>query len=122
MVIISQMQRLSSIVVALLLSCQLSFAAALESFQVASNEIHQALSHEQAIDHHHHDAWVTYLDHANADPSHQHSTDNFQTSALLDSGDDLTITMASCALSSFHLQESPSVFLDGLLRPPLPTV
>lgn len=115
------MKRLSSIVVALLLSCQLSFAAALESFQVASNEIHQALSHEQAIEHHHHDAFVTHLDHSNTDPAHQHATDNFQSSALLDSSGDLTIVMASCALSSFHLQKSPSVFLDGLLRPPRPT-
>lgn len=114
------MKRLSSFVVALLLSCQLSFAAAFESFNVASNEVHQALSHEQAIDHHHHDAFLTHLDHSNADPAHQHVTDSFQASALLGSSGDLTVVMASCALSSAPPQEPLSVFLDGLLRPPRP--
>lgn len=116
------MKRLSSFALAFFLSCQLGFAAAYESFNVSANEIHQALSHEQAIDHHHYDAFVTYLDHSNTDPAHQHVTDNFQSSALLDSSDNLTIVMVACALSGVHPQAPPSVFLDCLLRPPRPTV
>jgi hypothetical protein len=51
------MKRLKSLFIALLLSSQLSFAGAFESFNVAVNEVHQVFSHNQAIEHHHHDAF-----------------------------------------------------------------
>lgn len=112
------MKRLSSFVVAVLLSCQLSFAAAYESFNTAANEVHQALSHEHAIDHHHHDAFVTHLDLSNIDSAHQHSTDSFQSSALLASIDLVTTPDTAVSKTVFNPHKLTTVFLDGLLRPP----
>lgn len=116
------MNRLSSFVVALLLSCQLSFAAAVESFSVVANEIHQIFSHDQAIDHHHHDDFATYVDHANADPAHQHVTDGFQSPALLTSSVLHSVALTASTTIAFNPPEPPAIFLDGLLRPPRPSV
>jgi hypothetical protein len=109
-------------VIALLLSCQLSFAAAVESFNVAANEVHQVLSHDQAIDHHHHDAFVTHVNHTNADPTHQHVTDSFQSPDLLMHIGLVSAAMTASVQAAFHPQKPPAVFLDGLLRPPRPRV
>jgi hypothetical protein len=112
------MKRLSSLFVALLLSCQLSFAAAFESFNVAANEVHQVFSHDHFVDHHHLDAFSADLDHLNGDHAHQHFNDNLQTSALLPFvGAFLAPPNANVPLVS-HPNEPPIVFLDGLLRPP----
>jgi len=116
------MNRLSSFVVALLLSCQLSFAAAVESFSVVANEVHQIFSHDQAIDHHHHDDFVTHVDHASADPTHQHVTDSFQSPALLTSSVFHSVALTASPQSAFNPQEPPAIFLDGFLRPPRPSV
>ncbi|MCM0035122.1 MAG: hypothetical protein NBV66_04970 [Burkholderiaceae bacterium] len=105
-------------VVALLLSCQLSFVAAFESFSVAANEIHQVLSHNEAIDHHHHDAFTTHFDHETADSTHQHFTDSFQSPALLASRGLLSAFPTASPPTAFNPIEPPAVFIDGLLRPP----
>jgi hypothetical protein len=112
------MKRLNSLFVALLLSCQLSFAAAYESFNVAANEVHQVFSHDHAIDHHHHDAFSAHFDHASVDPAHQHLHDNAQTSALLPVVDAFLVPPISNASLVFYPNAPPFVFLDGLLRPP----
>jgi hypothetical protein len=116
------MKRLQSLFVALLLSSQLSCAGAFESFSVAVNEIHQVFSHKQAIAHHHHDAFETHIDHGTADSSHQHVTDTFQSSALLSHNELFVIAMMVKVLIAPPPQAPPSVFLDGLLRPPRATI
>ncbi|MFY9136458.1 hypothetical protein [Zwartia sp.] len=112
------MKSFFSTFVAILLSCQLSLATAFESFNYASNEVHQAFSHDQSIDHHHHDAFATHFDHGGGDAAHQHVTDHFQSSALVPDSDALPPTSIVELLIAFNPQEPPSVFLDGLLRPP----
>jgi hypothetical protein len=116
------MKKLKSFFVALLLSSQLSFAVAVESFSVAANEVHHVFSHKQAIEHHHHDAVETHIDHGTADTSHQHVTDTFQSSALLPHTELFAIVMVVKVLIAPYPQAPPSVFLDGLLRPPRATV
>jgi hypothetical protein len=112
------MKRLKSFFIALLLSTQLSFAVAVESFSVAINEVHQVFSHKQAIEHHHHDAFETHIDHGSADSTHQHVTDTFQSSALRPHTELFAIVMMVKVLIAPPSQAPPSVFLDGLLRPP----
>jgi hypothetical protein len=116
------MKTLKSFFVALLLSSQLSFAVAVESFSVAANEVHQFFSHQQAIAHHHHDAFETHIDHGTADPTHQHVTDTFQSSALLPHTELFAIVVMVKVLIAPPPQAPPSVFLDGLLRPPRATI
>lgn len=116
------MKKLKSFFVALLLSSQLSFAVAVESFSVAANEVHQAFSHTQAIEHHHHDAFETHVSHGTTDPAHQHVTDTFQSSALLPDTELFAIVVMVKVLIAPLPQAPPSVFLDGLLRPPRATV
>ena len=111
------MIRIFSLCVAIFISCQLSLAAAFESFNYASDEIHQAFSHDQSIDHHH-DAFATHFDHSGGDVTHQHVTDHFQSSALVPDSDAIPPTSIVESLIAFNPQEPPSVFLDGLLRPP----
>jgi len=106
------------IFVAILLSCQLSLATAFESLNYASNEVHQAFSHDQFIDHHHHDALATHFDHSGSDAAHQHVTDHFQSSALVPDSGALPATSIFESLIAFNPQEPSSVILDGLLRPP----
>lgn len=102
------------------------FAAAIESFSVAANEIHQVLSrhqvlpHHQVVDHHHHDAFATPSDQSNVDPTHQHATDSFQSPDLLMSIGLLSAAMTTSVQVAFRPQKPPAVFLDGLLRPPRP--
>lgn len=107
--------------IALILSCQLIFAAAFESFSIAANEVHQVFSHNQASDHHHHDAFATHSDHSNADPAHQHVTDTFQLPALLTSSGLLSVARTASNPAAVNPPEPPAVFLAGLLRPPRPT-
>jgi hypothetical protein len=116
------MKRLKSLFIALLLSSQLSFAGAFESFNVAVNEVHQVFSHNQAIEHHHHDAFETHIDHGSTDSTHQHVTDTFQSSALLPHTALFPIVMMVKVLIAPPPQAPPSVFLDGFLRPPRATV
>jgi hypothetical protein len=112
------MSRARFFVVALILSCQLSFTAAIESFSVAANEVHQVLSHQQTVDHHHRDAFATPSDQVNSDSTHQHATDSFQSPDLLMSIGLLSAATTASVQAAFHHQKPPSVFLDGLLRPP----
>ena len=112
------MSRMRLFVVALLLSCQLTLVAAFESFSVAANEIHQVLSHDEAIDHHHHDAFTTHFDHEATGSSHQHFTDTFQSPALLTSRGLLSAFPTASTPIAFNPLEPPAVFLDGWLRPP----
>lgn len=100
------------------LSCQLSLASALEGFNSASNEVHLAFSHDQSVDHHHHDAFATHFDHSGGDVAHQHVSDNFQSSALVSNSAVLSATAVVESRVTFNPQAPPSVFLDGLLRPP----
>jgi len=110
--------RFCSLLLAIFLSCQLSFAAAFTSFSIAANEVHQAFSHDQAIDHHHHDSFVTHVDHPNSEPAHQHGSDSFPTSALITSNDFLPVNQVTSDLIAFSPKQPLAVFLDGLLRPP----
>jgi hypothetical protein len=116
------MKKLHSFFVALLLSSQLSFAGAFESFSVAVNEVHQVFSHQQAIAHHHHDAFETHIEHGTADSSHQHVVDTFQSSALLPHTELFAIVRMVKVLIASPPQAPPSVFLDRLLRPPRATI
>jgi hypothetical protein len=104
--------------VAILLSCQLSLASVFESFNYASSEVHQAFSHDQSIDHHHHDSFAIHFDHSGGDAAHQHVTDHFQSSALIPDADAILPASILELLTAFNPQEPSSVFLDGLLRPP----
>lgn len=112
------MKRFFFLIVAIFLSCQLSLASALEGFNFVSNEVHQAFSHDQSIDHHHHDAFETHFDHSGGDLAHQHVFDNFQSSALVSNSAVFSATVVVESRVTFNPQEPPSVFLDGLLRPP----
>lgn len=112
------MKSFFSTFVAILLSCQLSLAAAFESFNYASNEVHQVFSHDQSIDHHHHDSFATHFEHSGGDAAHQHITDHFQFSALVSDSEVIPPLSIVESLIAFNPQEPPSVFLDGLLRPP----
>jgi len=93
-------------------------AAAVESFTLAADEVHQAFSHDQVIDHHHHDAFTAQYESMVGEPAHHHASDNFQTSGLVPHFNFISVTTASKALTTLNPQDSPSVFLDGLLRPP----
>ena len=116
------MTSLSSFVIALLLSCQLTFTAAVESFSVAANEVHQVFSHDQSIGHHHHDAFAAQADYEATDPAHQHVSDNSQSSALLPHIECFLSTITAEVLITSHPKELPSIFLDTLLRPPRASV
>jgi uncharacterized surface anchored protein len=112
------MGKLRIFVLTILLSCQLSVVAAVEQFTIASNEVHQNFSHDQVIDHHHHDAFAVHFDKNSSNSDHQHTTDNFQNSALLTHFELLTINLAKNVHVTFNPQEPSSTVLDGLLRPP----
>lgn len=116
------MCKLRSFIIAIILSCQMTLVSAVEIFTVASDEIHQALSHEQVIDHHHHDAFSTHVDHHNGENGHQHTSDNFQTSALASDLNPFTFLVRTEALRALHPKEPSSVYLEGLLRPPRITI
>jgi hypothetical protein len=112
------MKSLFTTLVMIFLSCQLSLASAFESFNSASQEFHQAFSHDQSIDHHHHDAFATHFDHGSSDASHQHVSDSFQSMALVSGSDSDSASATSDLRPSLGLKEPPSVFIDGWLRPP----
>lgn len=116
------MSSFRSFIVAIILSCQMTLVSAVEIFTVASDEIHQVLSHEQVVDHHHHDAFSTHADHHNGENGHQHTSDNFQTSALTSDLNAFSFLARTEALRAPHPKEPSSVYLDGLLRPPRTTV
>ena len=116
------MSRFRSFLFAIILSCQMTLVSAVETFTVASDEVHQALSHEQVVDHHHHDAFSTHVDHYNGENGHQHITDNFQFSALASAPNSFIFLAKTRALRASHPKEPSSVYLDGLLRPPRTTV
>ncbi len=112
------MKRLSSLFVAILLSLQLTLAGAVGSFTAVADDVHQVFSHAQAVDHHHHDAFVTHTDHSSGEAAHQHVTDHSQTSAVLPDSNSLFVTATTGTLSSRSPSWPLAVFLDGLLRPP----
>lgn len=116
------MARFHSFVIAIILSFQITLVSAVETFIVASDEVHQALSHEQLVDHHHHDAFSTHTEHYNGENGHQHTSDNFQTSALASDVKPFAFLARTEILRASPLKEFLSAYLDGLLRPPRASV
>ena len=113
------MKKIHTFCLVMFLSLQLAFTAAASSFIVVTADVHETFSHHQEFDHHHRDAFVMHYEHSGGDETlHEHITDNLQQSALVaDSEASLTIALVM-SQAAFNPQESPAVFLDGLLRPP----
>jgi len=116
------MKNLCGFFVALILSCQLSVATAFERHNVAASKVHQAFSHDLTIAHHHHDAFSTLVDTNFSETAHHHVTDNFPSSALLPDFGQLSVISSIKSITTFNPRLPPTVFLDGLLRPPRTTV
>ncbi|MDN3986824.1 hypothetical protein [Zwartia vadi] len=112
------MSKLKSLLIAILLSCQISLASAVEVFNVANDEIHQSIAHDQVIDHHHHDAFSTHLDHHNGESGHHHTSDYSQSVGLASESATFACANIADALRVSHAKEPSSVYLDGPLRPP----
>ena len=116
------MNRFRLFLIAIILSCQMTLVSAVGTFIVTTDEIHQSLSHERVLGHHHHDAFSTHVDHHNGEAGHQHTSDHFQTLALSANSYPLALLAISEALGTSPFTEPSSVYLDGLLRPPRVTV
>ncbi len=114
------MKKIHTFCLVIFLSCQLTLTAAASSFLIVTADVHETFSHHQEADHHHQrDAFVTHHAHGGVEETtHEHITDNLQHSALVADSEASLTTALAMAQVAFTPQESPAVFLDGLLRPP----
>ena len=80
--------------------------------------IHELTEHSVTIDHHHHDLYLSHLDHEDIDTPHLHITDSFQTIGLLDTCNKDHIFGESLVLRALSDRAPPEVFLEKFFRPP----
>lgn len=80
--------------------------------------VHELTEHSVSIDHHHHDPYLSHLDHEDIDTPHLHITDSFQTIGLLATCNKDHIFGEPLALRTLSDRAPPEVFLKKLLRPP----
>lgn len=76
--------------------------------------------HQQDIDHHHHDDASLHLASDQDSGLHFHADAGIQPLALMAWANDTAFGSVTGARPATQLDEPPSVFLDGLLRPPSP--
>jgi hypothetical protein len=80
--------------------------------------IHELTEHSVTIDHHHHDPYLSHLDHEDIDTPHLHITDSFQTIGLLATCNKNHIFSEPQVLRALSDRAPLEVFLKKPLRPP----
>jgi hypothetical protein len=107
-----------SFVTVALVCLQMLFVSVAGAGISASNDLHVATSHEQVINHHHHDAFSSHSDHSDSSEVHHHTGDSLQSIALVPEMLDPIHITDSEARQRLSLDPPLDIFLDGLLRPP----
>ena len=103
-----------------LLCFQMLFLSIAGASTSVSDEVHLALAHQTAIDHHHHDELSAHFDHDDVADSHVHVLEHLQPMVLIAVRIGVTHTSNQDRLSGLVSATPPDVYLSGLLRPPQP--
>ncbi len=87
-----------------------------------AQEFAHAVAHAQAANHHHHDDGALHLEQTSEESAHQHADEGIQLAALLPNAAAALPDLRPTAVGWTAAAALASVFLEGPLRPPRPTV
>ena len=89
---------------------------------IISDSFHVMTTHQEAIDHHHHDSFSLHIDHDDVSMVHKHAGDSAQNIAVLCDNNLATPLLKVSRVHLTRLEQPTSTFIDSLFRPPQLTV
>jgi len=100
------------------LCSQMLFGSVAGPSAAAYDDLHVATAHQLALDHHHHDEFSSHFDHDDGASSHTHVVDSFQSFGLIEEDSSDFRIFGGQTQPTLAIARPPTIFLEGLLRPP----
>ena len=82
------------------------------------DSFHVMTTHQDAIDHHHHDSFSLHISHDDVSMVHQHAGDSAQNIAVLCENNSATPLLKVSRVHLTRFEQPTSAFIDSLFRPP----
>ena len=83
-----------------------------------ADNLHVMMTHQVAIEHHHHDSFSLHIDHDDVNMVHQHAGDSTQNLALLCDNNLSTPLLKVSRVHLPRLEQPTSALIEAPFRPP----
>jgi hypothetical protein len=112
------MARLKRLFALWFLCSQVLLVSVMGASAAAYDDLHVATAHQLALDHHHHGEFSSHFDHDDGADTHVHAVDSFQSFGLIQEGSSDFGIFGGQTQTTLAIARPPTIFLEGLLRPP----